>query len=155
MNNNEYYAVVFRILQQSYFTIWVSSEDEDFFLTAENYLLFFLTRNELYDFCKVSAIQIEAETSFDFDSIDYEDCNVLIDLWNISSDLAKTLNLLFIGDMDNMIGIYKKLLYGCNLPALNNSKKKYNPEFSNSEIIELNNVVSNMREIVKTALLII
>ncbi|MGN0728152.1 hypothetical protein [Treponema sp.] len=49
-----------------------------------------------------------------------------------------------------MIDIYKKLFCGCNLPALNQSSERYKPYFSDSEITTISNVISNMKEILKT-----
>ena len=97
---------------------------------------------------------IESETLFDFDSIDYTNYNNIINLWNIISDMSKTLGLLFTGDTDEMIDIYKKLLCGCNLPALNQSEEEYTPNFSKAEITSINSVISNMREILRTAFII-
>ncbi|MEE3314143.1 MAG: hypothetical protein VZR56_08295 [Treponema sp.] len=153
-DNNEYYAVNFKIQQKNFFSIWISSQNGDSFLKNNDQLVFFLNNKDLYNFCKENSIIIESETAFDFDIIDYTNYNNVINLWNIISDLAKTLGLLFIGDSDEMIDIYKKLLCGCNLPALIQSKEKYTPHFSNAEITAINNVISSMREILKTAFII-
>lgn len=150
-DNNEYYAVKIKIQQKNFFAIWVSTENGDLFLKKDNHILFFPTSKELYKFCKITSKKIESETTFDFDSIDYNNCNIVIDLWNITSDLANTLNLFFVGDMDEMLVIYKKLLYGCNLPTLNSDNEKYIPKFSNTEINKLDKVVSNMKEIMRVA----
>lgn len=150
-DNNEYYAVKFKIQQRNFFSIWISGQNGDSFLKKNNQLVFFSNSKDLYNFCKENYITIESESAFDFDVIDHTDCNNMINLWNIISDLSKTLGLFFIGDTNAMIDIYKKLLCGCNLPALNQCSEKYKPLFSDSEIAAINNVISNMKEIVKTA----
>lgn len=153
-DTNEYYAVNFRIHGKNFFSIWISTQNGDSFLKKNNRLLFFLNSEDLYNFCKENSIMIESETLFDFDSIDYTNYNNIINLWNIISDMSKTLGLLFTGDTDEMIDIYKKLLCGCNLPALNQSEEKYAPNFSKAEITSINSVISNMREILRTVFII-
>ena len=153
-DTNEYYAVNFRIHEKNFFSIWISAQNGDSFLKKNNRLLFFLNSEDLYNFCKENSIMIESETLFDFDSIDYTNYNNIINLWNIISDMSKTLGLLFTGDTDEMIDIYKKLLCGCNLPALNQSEEKYTPNFSKAEITSINSVISDMREILRTVFII-
>lgn len=63
-----------------------------------------------------------------------ENCRVLIDTWNFFSDLSKSLNEKYIGDLDDetMIDIYNKLFYGCNLKLLKN--EEYHPIFDDIEV---------------------
>ena len=137
-----------------FFAIWVSTETEDFFLKNEQTLLFFRSNKEIDDFCRLKNIEIVLETFFDFDSIDYNNYDQLINLWNIISDLSKTLNLSFIGNNDEMLSIYKKILCACNLPALNNTQEKYIPHFSKTEFDRIELVLLDMKDILEKVLLL-
>lgn len=154
MSDNEYYFVEFKIQGKSFYTIWVSSKNEDFFLTKDQHLIFFQDKKELDSFCRLRNLEIESDVTFDFDSINSKDYNFLINSWNIISDLAKTLNISFIGNNDDLLSIYKKILCACNLPALNNTQEKYIPHFSKSELDNIHLVVTNMKDILETTLLL-
>lgn len=149
MSDNEYFSVKFKIQQDVFFTIWTSTEEKDYFLTKNSALLFFCTENSLYDFCKVCKINIKSETEFDFSFIVYSDYSDFINKWNIISDLAGTLHLSFLGDSDEMLLLYKKILYGCNLPTLNKSGKAYTPEFSINEKKQIDALIKNMESILR------
>ena len=60
---------------------------------------------------------------------------VMFNTWNFFSDLARTLNEKFIGDLDEkqILKIYDKLFYGCNLEVINEGKEKYSPCFDDDE----------------------
>lgn len=149
MSDNEYFAVKFKIQQDIYFTIWASTEEKDYFLTRNSSLLFFCTEDSLYNFCEVSKINIKAETEFDFSFIVYSNYSDFINKWNIISDLAGTLHLSFLGDSDEMLLLYKKILCGCNLPTLNKSGKVYTPDFSIDEKKQIAALIKNMESILR------
>lgn len=150
MNNREYYAVKIIFQQKEFYSIWITADDGDYFFQADNQIEIFLTKTELQSFCEKHKIKIESESLYDFDSINYEDCNLFINFWNLIADLAKTLGVSFVGDKDEYLNIYKKLLCGCNLPTMNRDLRKFVPNFSDEEIKELKLVVSDMKNILES-----
>ena len=94
---------------------------------SEKEKLFLEKEIVLYDFTKVIDMADHISNS--------EDCRILFNTWNFFSDLARTLNEKFIGDLDEkqILKIYDKLSYGCNLEVINEGKEKYSPCFDDDE----------------------
>lgn len=74
--------------------------------------------------------------------------DLLIDIWNISGDIAFTVHDNFLGDNNNFLDVYNKLFYALNLPEINSSPKKYVPLWSKEEEKKLEKVFSSAIELI-------
>ncbi len=72
-----------------------------------------------------------------------DDCKMIIDLWNLYSDISSFLNIEYVGNLqdDLTIKVYDKLVYGSNIKLLKHDE--YHPSFDNEEIHRLNNVLDD------------
>lgn len=70
-----------------------------------------------YDLTDVIALAGRIKTS--------EDCRMLLNAWLFFSDLAKTFGEEFLGDSNEqqILNLYHKLFYGCNLKAMNQGEE--------------------------------
>lgn len=141
----EYYIVQFIITSYNYYTIW-HTDNNDEFVTKNKKILSFNNLEEVIQYAKLHSIELhEYITCYDIDrlmdDIDTKiDCNYIINFWNIISDIAKSIQINFCGDSDFYNSVYEKLLYGCNLNALN--KSHYDPIWTNEEIDKIKYVVN-------------
>ena len=94
----------------------------------------------------------EHVSQYNFDENDYSDCNDYLNKWNIIDDLSKTLEIDFIGNLDEYTDLYSKFVFGSNIPALNTSGKEYIPVFDEEEKSQIANVTNDMIRILKFAL---
>lgn len=121
-------------------------EREPVFLTDKNgRLVFFGSLAELNEFAERNVIDLSEEiTAYDLDdtavTAETLDCGEVINKWNIISDFALSSGLEFSGEDKSYNNIYNKLFFGCNLPAMKHPH--FIPEWSASEIVEINRVLS-------------
>jgi hypothetical protein len=86
----------------------------------------------------------EPATHYDFDTVlswcgsatDTLDCATLLNAWNLLGDLPHVENLFAWADV-RAKGVYDKLFFGCNLPAITPKGEHYVPTWSASEITAL------------------
>lgn len=143
----KYYAVEFKIENSiKYYMLWFSGE-YDRFLTKNGKLLIWGTYDELLTYAKENSIDTDADVSYyDTAAINYdidscENCRIMLDMWNILSDLAISVTKPFMGDEPCFNGIYAKLTAGCDLPDL--EKCKFTVSWSSSEILEIKEVLNS------------
>lgn len=79
----------------------------------------------------------------------------ILTMWNLIDDLAKSLDLPFLGQQrtEQIDTIYEKLFFGNNLPAINTSGKIYIPVFTKAERKKLDKILRDGLMIVEHALL--
>lgn len=135
----------------SSYLIWCTDES-DYFLAKKGTVVHFSKKSLADKYCVEHAFGEPSFASYDFDSIDYKNCNDFLGKWNIIDDLAKTLEIDFVGSHDEYTNLYAKFVYGSNLPALNTSDKKYVPVFDKEEQKQIETIINAMIEIVKHAL---
>jgi hypothetical protein len=90
----------------------------------------------------------EPATHYDFDTVQAWcastaaplDCATLLNAWNLLGDLPHTENLFTWADV-RAKGVYDKLFFGCNLPAITPRGEHYVPTWSRSEISALKRVL--------------
>ena len=90
----------------------------------------------------------EPVTHYDFDAIrawcassaPALDCATLINAWNLLGDLPHAENLFTWADV-RAKGVYDKLFFGCNLPAITPQGERYVPRWKASEIVALKRVL--------------
>ncbi len=139
---NQYYIVNFIMNRNNHFCLWYTDE-LDGFEVEDNKLIWFKQENNMKLFCYDKNITFsDGVISFDIDQLsdmikfkpEEFDCNLILDMWNIFSDVSKSVNLPFKGDNDMVLDIYSKIFYGNNLPAINTSGKKYIPIWNEEEL---------------------
>lgn len=146
----DYYIIKITLCRREFFLLW-NCEYEPVFLTDENgKAVFFGSLAELNAFAEKNGIELAEEiTEYDLDDITVTaetlDCNEVNTKWNIISDFALTVGAEFSGEDKRYNGIYDKLFFGCNLPAMNHPP--YTPEWSAEEIAEINRILSEGAEL--------
>lgn len=150
MDNDITVAIVnITIFAQNYYFIWF---DFDSFLLNGDKMLVFRSSDDAQNYCIHEYNQKIEVWNLNFDEIIFSDCSLFLDRWNVVGDIAKTLNLDFIGNHDDYTYLYSKFVYGSNIPALNTSGKKYIPTFDEEEKQQIENISKDMIRILKFAL---
>lgn len=137
----KYYLVKIIYNDVNYYLIWYSGE-EDGFLLFQQQLYIFSSVEEADKFADKEQICFETETAvYDLTNLielinhieASQNCRTLIDTWHFFSDLSKSLNEKFLGDVDEeeIIGIYNKLFHGSNIELL--KQEEYHPSFNEDE----------------------
>ena len=70
-------------------------------------------------------------------------CGIMLDAWNLIEDLAYTLNAPSLPEIrrDKLVdNVYKKILFGNNLPSITPKGRKYRPLFNSEEIKKLHRI---------------
>lgn len=139
--NSENYIVEFVILEETYYCIWYS-DDEDLFWLSDNKILFFKSIEQITLYCERQGLCVEEEISvYDFNTLldwlkgshSQINCEYLLRMWNIISDFSHSINAKFSDSDDQLNQIYEKLFFGNNLPGINLTNQKYCPTFSQIE----------------------
>ena len=125
--NSDNYIVEFVILEETYYCIWYSN-DEDLFWLSDNKILFFKSIEQIRLYCERQGLYVEEGVSvYDFNTLldwlkglhSQINCEYLLRIWNIISDFSHS--------------IYEKLFFGNNLPGIKLTNQKYCPTFSQIE----------------------
>ena len=146
-----YYIISFLYKNDEYYCIWFSG-DEDYVLANQNHLMVFHNIDVLLKYASENCILLENESvsKYDINAIvlwlkntDYIniDCDMLMNFWNICTDVANGTTEHFIGIEKRYNTLYEKLFCGNNI--LTTKNKKYIPFFSNDEIETLRDVINN------------
>ena len=152
----EYYIVQFNDEKTLKYAIWYT-DAEDGFVSEHGKILFFACVESLKEFCDSKNIIIsdgnKISCVYDFGYLkkwllspnDRFNCSIMLNFWNVISDASKSMDVAFIGDdkeNETANQLYSKLFYGCNLPAINTSGKKYIPKWTQQEIDCLAEILS-------------
>ncbi len=110
----EYYPVKLRMDKRDFFLIWYSSENEDRIISSDDELEIFNSLDELINFSKSQLLRLnlEEEISFyDLDKSTDNDIEEVLNLWNLFTDIAISVNISFLGDIHGQIrnDVYNKL----------------------------------------------
>lgn len=153
-----YYVVKFMDEKTVKYAIYYT-DDSDGFVCENGKIIFFDSVESLEEFCKLKNIIISKEKIPDYDfaylkqwltsSDEKFDCSVMLDFWNIISDVLRNENIDFLGDCkenEAINTVYNKLFWGCNLIAHHNQEKIYVPEWNAEEIELLKRVLSQYKE---------
>jgi hypothetical protein len=94
-----------------------------------------------YDYDKVSRLLSVKKRTIKIE------CKVILDIWYLSLDMARSTNISFYKDGDDMtdeiLTVYNKLFYGCNLPAIKGDGENYFPIWSDEEMNIIYNILEN------------
>lgn len=156
----EVYLVKFLFQGTEKYTLWYT-EDSDGFLKNqdEDTIAVFSSRDAAAVFASRQGNYLDGNTTvINCDAVlccltDCIMCSEVLNFWNIVSDIAATLGILFSGD-DNgeqIAKLYDKLFYGCNLPSYVGDRPAYVPVWSEEERKRLTEIVKEGLEIVKRA----
>ena len=137
------------IFTQNYYSIWF---DYDNFLLNDDKMLVFHSSDDAQNYCIHNYNEKVDVWDLNYDETIISDCPLFLDKWNVVGDIAKTLNLDFIGNQDEYTNLYSKFVYGSNLPTMNNTGKKYFPTFDEEEEKQVENVKKDMIRILKIEL---
>lgn len=145
-----YYIVLIMICGREFFLLWNGDHEPVFLTDEDSKAVFFGSLAELTGFAERNDLELDEEiTEYDLDGITVTaetlDCNEVNSKWNIISDLALTVGAEFSGEDKRYNGIYDKLFYGCNIPAMNHPP--YTPEWSAEEIAEINRILAEGAEL--------
>ena len=143
----KYYIAEFILNDTTYYMFW----QDECFLTEGDEPVIFRSVEETKSFIAGNDLEVDdSATVYDLDSVTAlitktelsENCNAILDCWNIFSDIARTTETDFIGDHD--IGenedLYSKLVMGCNLPELEN--EDFHPVLDETEQKHLETVLN-------------
>jgi hypothetical protein len=151
----EYYKIAFLYKGKHLYALWYTN-DVDGILNANGKIKYFNGEPELIDYCKEKGISIEYDIAiYDIDKIDEIissgginiDCKYMLDLWNITGDIAKTMNVPFYGNEKEMTDIYNKILLGNNLLPIRKDRDMYLPEWNKEEITSILKLIKECRGI--------
>jgi hypothetical protein len=138
----QYYKLAFLYKNKYLYTLWYTN-DIDGLLNENDKMIFFYSEHELINYCKNDNLYIMDDdiVIYNIDEINKIifnnginiDCKYLLDLWNITADIAKTINIPFYGNEKETINIYNKIFYGNNLPSIRGNGEIYIPHWNNDE----------------------
>lgn len=154
----EYLKVIFETEEKDYFTVWQTDLNSGFYKEGDHIACF---RDEgVFDaYAAAKGIRIKETLVFDLASLmsfaggltDEFDPSVLLNFWNIASDLAFTLGVSFLGDDDNesLSEIYDTLFF---LTGTDEDERDEMPALSDDDIADLRSVVADGCKIIVTNL---
>lgn len=154
------YLVKFQFSKKECYALWYTDDVDGFLLddngkirsfASEEETRLFANREGYYLDDEIALISSDTLLSFGREEID---CNVILTYWNIFSDLARSVNCKFLGDNSDgdVEGIYQKLFYGCNLPAIRKDRETFVPEWNESERKRLAEILANGFRILSDAI---
>lgn len=146
----DYYVVKFSY-KNNFFVIWFSDDDNDGVITENSKIKIFKSREEALSYAKKENLHCDEEIiEYDIQSlIDFLETfktgkfnsQVVYDFWSIFSDISQSTKESFIGDSEIYTELYGKLFYSLNLPSINQTDKKYSPNWSEGEIADLKKIM--------------
>lgn len=153
----EYLKVIFETEEKDYFTIWQTDINSGFFKDGDHVACF---RDEgVFDaYAAAKGIRLKETLTFDLALLmsfaggltDEFDPALLLNFWNVSSDLAFTLGVSFLGDDDNesLSEIYDTLFF------LTGTEEKEGemPALSGDDIADLRSVIADGCKLIVTNL---
>lgn len=152
------YLISFMYKQSRFYSIWVS-DDEDYVVTKEGQILFFDTIELLEQYEKDNRIKVNKneEIQYNLDKMliwclgkdEYEcGCEEILNLWNISHDVANSVNKYFLGDESVYDELYEKVFYANDLFSSNPAPHDSVSEFSENEVLNIRKILKNGIEII-------
>lgn len=153
----EYLKVIFETEEKDYFCIWQTDLNSGFYKDGDHVACF---RDEgVFDaYAAAKGIRLKETVMFDLASLmsfaggltDEFDPSTLLNFWNISSDLAFTLGVSFLGDDDNeaLSEIYDTLFF---LTSADEPEGEM-PSLSPDDIADLRSVIADGCKLIVTNL---
>ena len=160
-----YNTISFRLYEENFYCLWFTDEsDKDQFLTSYEGVVSFLNCRELSKFVSEKKLNVAPDKTFYDVNVAINwiaendsnvDCEYFLALWNITTDLAYSVSVDFLGDSASELTrqIYDKLFWGNNLPAIRCDGEIFTPQWSPEEIHEIQMIVSDSIDIIKSIFL--
>jgi hypothetical protein len=150
------------------FLIWYSNDSVGVVVGSDHLITTFHARSDLCAYAERLGLTFEAAepSEFDFDMVERWlsrpnnspiDCCLLLNAWNLFDDIAScTSGGEFQRTSREASGVYDKLFWGNNLPAVTPPGEHYVPVWADGEVAELHRILSDgmklFRNAVKTTL---
>lgn len=140
----KHYIVEVKYEERSSFLLW----HVDGFILSDNKLLVFKSLEEARAYADKENILVDDRVdSFDYSMTagliagieDKDKCGLILNLWNLLSDLSQATGIPFEGDRDDVLSLYEKLVFGSDLPML---KSNTSGEFSNEDKKRIKHVIA-------------
>lgn len=137
----ELFLIKFDMYGNEHYAFWYTGDMDRFLLNKNKKIRNYKTENEAKLFAKREGYRLDEEITFIsldiFQALKMEilDCNLVLTYWNLLSDAAHSVNSQFWGDNqdEDTQNIYRKLFYGCNLPAMKMSGQDFCPDWNKEE----------------------
>lgn len=162
----QFFLCEVRLDGRDYFLVWRTAESNSLWRDQHGHLLVDAHEQRLRESAESQGIRIEpdAPAQYDFDKTERwcakaddtsVDCNAILNHWNFLDDLAAwppQQQSAYQTASKNATGVYNKLFFGCNLPAVTPAGEEYLPNWSADELVELREVLIAGIELLKTEL---
>ena len=150
-----YFLVAFLLDQRKRWVIWYSGERDGFVLSEPGKIATFETSVMAMTFAADNQIHIElakAPSTYDFDRLlrwtrrrlpRRIKCEEFLDAWNFITDVVATIgaSARFNALNSQVDPIYRKLFWGSNIPSVTPNGKSFIPNWSNTEMTSLANLL--------------
>jgi len=149
----DYYIVKFIYLNKTYLCIWFTG-DEDGFIADKGMLMLFSNEEEIVKYALAKSCTLNEQVTFV--SVDkviewlmqadkFVDSKLLLEFWNIITDLSKSINENFYGNSNDDVinSLYGKLFYSNNLPAFKGDEEEFVAKWNQVEIGNLSKLVED------------
>ena len=156
----EVHLVMLR-LQDSNFVLLCFSEDKDgVLLDGRDCVLCLKDKDEAERYCHANGLILRTTSpNYDIDQVmvtlelkrrttsepitwERNECNGVINAWNLFSDVNLSLGMKSLGDSTALNDVYEKLFFGMNQPAITPEGQCYAPGFSKEELALLEKILN-------------
>lgn len=144
--NREYYIYWYQLDNKKAYLIWFSTDEKDgFWVGKDPFIPSFTSIENLQNYAKGKQIVVNTENPifFDLDLIEnwlkessdkIEDYNPFLDAWNLFDDISISTNGDFDKDRTLTNGIYDRVFWGCNIPAMTPEGESFTPTWTKIEL---------------------
>jgi len=160
----QFFLCEVRLGGYDYFLVWHTAESNSLLRDQHGHLLVETHEQRLRKSAESQSIRIEPDSpaQYDFDKTERwcanpddtsVDCNAILEHWNFLEDLAawpSEQQSAYQTASKNATGVYSKLFFGSNLPAVTPVGEEYVPNWTEAELDELRGVLAAGIELLKT-----
>lgn len=149
----EYYLLGFKYNHIMKYCIWMTDHKDRIYCNGKQDILIFGSEFEIQQFAQSQGIRIDTENGYlcDMDHLQIGSSKLadILDFWNLTGDITKTVGANFIGNRKSPVidKIYNKLFHGCNL-LKGKEVAPYIPRFSPHETKILEKILEDGKEII-------
>ena len=153
--DRKHYRVRYRLDGVDSFLIWYSNDWDGVIVEGDGSVPSFRARSALSAYAERWGLAFEAEetSEFDLDAIEHWlsrpedspiDCCLFLNAWNLFDDVASsTGGGSFERTSRGASGVYDKLFWGNNLPAVTPPGEHYAPVWADGEVAELHRILGD------------
>jgi len=158
--DRQYYLYQIRLDGTDRYLIWYTDDQDGFLLCAEARACCFDSAESARAFTAREQVNVgpdpavldldEVQKWLEAATIDDVDCVLLLNAWNTFTDMAASTGRTF--EPPDLDRIYEKLFWGNNLPPVTPPGEHFTPAWTDDEIRQLAQVMSNGLELMRSAL---